>query len=166
MSLNISKATATEFAFVIGHVPNGTNIHDTDALRLNVYNVNIPGLSLTDTEFLWQGKTVHYHIGGISFEPLTLNFTVDVNFENWKVLFNWMTFIADNKDIPSLDPDDYVTDASLILFDNFENVHSRIIFRNMWVQSLGEISFSIREGETQIESSATFYYDRYELSDG
>ena len=163
--LGISKATATEYAFILGKIPNGTNIHDADILRLNIFSIALPGVSLTNTEMPWEGSHVQYHIGGITFDPLNINFIVDSEFENWKTLFRWLTYIANNKDIPSQKPDDYVTDANIIIYDNFSNPHTFVTFKNIWIQSLGELTFSIRDGETHIECNAIFYYDRYEIAD-
>jgi hypothetical protein len=161
MTLNISKATSTEYSFILGQVPGNTGIHAVDTLRLNIFNVELPSVSLTNTEFNWQGKHVDYHTGGITFDPLNISFIIDVNFDNWKVLFNWITFITDNKTIPSQQANDYVTDANLLIYNNFGLITTTIQFKNIWLQSLGSVTFSIREGETQIESNATFHYDRF-----
>ena len=159
----ISKATATEYAFVIGSIPSDKNIHAVDELRLNIFNINLPSVSLTQSDMPWQGKIDKMHIGGISFEPLNISFLVDVDFKNWKSMYNWLTFIANNYDVPSKNANEYVTDASLIIYNNFNGINTKIIYKNMWIQSLGELSFSIRDGESHIESTATFVYDRYEI---
>ena len=163
--LNLAKATATEYYLVFPKVPNDPNIHASDELKLNIFNINIPTFSLEDTKFLWQGKYVEFHIGGVSFDPLTVSFVVDSEYRNWKLLFRWLTYIANNKDKPSNVPNDYVTDASIILYDNFHKKHTFITFKNIWIQNLGELQLSIREGETYIECNATFQYDRYEIED-
>lgn len=163
MPLNISKATATEYNFVLGKIPSDSDAHAVDTLRLNIFGINLPSINLQNTNFNWQGKYVQYHIGGITFDPLNVNFLVDSNFKNWKTLFQWITFIANNKDKPSMKPNDYVTDANLIVMDNFGTITTNIVYRNVWIQNLGELSFSTREGESLIESSAVFQYDRYEL---
>lgn len=161
MPLNISKATATEYAFVLNRLPN--NIHDMDELRLNIFNITLPSVSLTQTEMPWQGKHTNMHLGGITFDPLNINFIVDSEFRNWRVLFNWMMYIADNQEKPSEDANNYVVDGSLIIYDNFNKIHTTISYKNMWVQTLGELSFSVRDGESLIESSATLMYDYYEI---
>jgi len=165
MSITLSKATSTEYAFVIGKIPSDSDFHATDTLRLNIFNITLPGVSLENVEFPWEGKHVQYHVGGITFDPLNISFLVDSNFHNWKILFRWLTSIANNSDKPSAKANDYVTDANIVIYDNFGAAHTFITFKNLWVQSLGEVSFSIRDGETLIESSAIFQYDRYEMVD-
>lgn len=164
-SLVISKATATEYAFVLGKIPSDDSLHAVDSLRLNIFNINLPSVSLDTSDSHWEGKHMSYHIGGITFDPISINFIVDSNFINWKVLFRWLTFIANNYDKPSTEYDKYVTDASIIIFDNFGKKHTIVTFKNIWIQSLGELSFSIRDGETHIESNAIFQYDRYFIED-
>ena len=160
----LSKATATEYDFILGKIPSDDDLHAVDELKLNIFNVTLPGLSLDNTEFNWQGKHVQYHIGHITFDPLNINFIVDSAFENWKCLFDWIIFIANNKDKPSSAANDCVTDANIVIYDNFGESHSFITFKNLWIQNLGEVTFSIRDGESHIECNASFLYDRYEVT--
>lgn len=163
MGISISKSTSTEYQFVLGKIPSDPSIHATDILKLNIYSISLPTVSLNPNEFYWQGKHIEAHAGGITFDPITINFLVDNNFDNWKVLFNWLTFVADNKERPSREFDEYVTDGSIIIFDNFSKINTTVTFKNMWISSLGEVTFSIRDGESLVECSATFYYDRYSI---
>jgi len=167
MPLNtLNRATATQYRFVLNQLPTAISagtVHDMDTLKLNIFNVNLPSVSLEQSQMDWQGMHTYQHTGGITFDPLTINFLVDGRFANWRILFNWITAIANNKDRPTRPPKEYITDGGIILLDNWENVLFKIAFINMWVQSLGELSFSIRDGETHIECSATFLYDRYEV---
>lgn len=163
MPINISKATSTEYALVIGKIPNNPAFHATDTLRLNVYSLNLPSVTVENSEYNWQGKHVEYHTGGITFDPLNINFLVDSNFANWRILFDWMMYIADNKTRPTNVPNNYVTDANILVYDNFGTIKITVTFKNLWIQTLGELSLSTREGETLIESNAIFQYDRYEI---
>ena len=56
-------------------------------------------------------------------------------------------------------------DASLSITDNYEKEVARVAFKNIWVQNLGEITLSQREGDVTMESSATFLYDRFEITE-
>jgi hypothetical protein len=164
MTLNISKSTATEYSFQLGKIPSASDIHAVDELRLNIFNINLPAISLNQGEMSWQGKHIQLHLGGMSFDPLNISFLVDSECRNWNILYKWLTYIADNKEKASMVADQYVTDASIVIFNNFNQSHTKVTFKNIWVQTIGEISFSIRDGESHIESSATFLYDRYEVS--
>jgi len=161
----LSKANATQYKLVLHKIPViGSTIHDLDTLRLNIFNVILPGINLDMSQMPWQGLHTPMHQGGINFDPLTINFVVDGRFANWKILFDWLISIANNKDKATSLADEYVTDASLLLMDNWDTILFKIVFKNLWITSLGELTFSIRDGETHIECSSVFTYDRYEVS--
>jgi hypothetical protein len=103
------------------------------------------------------------HQGGITFDPLNISFLVDSRFSNWKILFNWLVSIANNKEKASSPPPQYITDATLIVMDNWDNAIFKILFLNLWITSLGELTFSVRDGETLVECTSSFIYDRYEV---
>ncbi len=161
--ITIDKATATEYSFVIGKIPGSDGIHSTDEVKLNIFNVEIPSVSLDSTTLFWNGKHIQVHPGGITFDTLNISFTVDADFNNWKALFRWLTSITNNKDTPTEIFSEYLTDASIQIYDNFGEITNTIMFKNVWISSIGQVSFNIREGETYIECSATFNYDRYEI---
>ena len=161
-----SRATATQYKLVLNQIPipiSAGNIHDMDDLKLNIFNVTLPSVTLDQAQMDWQGKHVYLHHGGVTFDPLNINFIVDGQFKNWRILFTWLTNIANNKDRATRPPDEYVTDGAIILLDNWNETVFTLAFRNIWIQNLGELQFSIRDGETTIECSALFYYDRYEI---
>lgn len=162
----LSRATATQYRLVLNQIPipiSAGSLHDMDELKLNIFSVVLPSITLDQSQMDWQGKHTYLHHGGVTFDPLNISFVVDSRFANWKILFTWLTSIANNKDRPTRPPDEYVTDAAIILMDNWDQTLFKLVFKNLWIQSLGELSFSIRDGETHIECTAIFYYDRYEL---
>jgi hypothetical protein len=159
---SLGKATATQYKFTLSRLPvSGAGIHQLDTLKLNLFDVNVPGMSLDTSEMPWQGMKAKMHMGGITFDSLNINYVVDSEFKNWKLLSQWLLAIANNKDRPSRPADEYVLDASIILMDNWNNVVMSVIFSNLWIQSVGELRLSVRDGETIIESSAVFNYDYY-----
>ena len=161
--VNVNRATATQYQLVIPKIPTETSLSAVDELKLNLFAISLPSVSLNTGEGQWQGKKMQFHNGGMTFDPWQISYIVDSNFNNWKILFKWLTFINNNKDIPSEKPAAYMVDASLKLMDNYNNETLVIMFKNVWVQSIGELSLSIRDGETHIECNATLYYDRYEI---
>lgn len=165
ISVILSKATATQYKMVFPLLPSETSPKATAELILNIFAVNIPSVSLNQAESYWQGKHMDLHLGGMSFDPLNISFMVDSNFKNWIAMFNWLKLVSDNKTVPSAVPKDYMVDASIILMDNWNEVVLRVLFKNVWIQSLGEMSLSVRDGESHIESTAVFYYDRFEIEE-
>jgi hypothetical protein len=76
---SIGRASATQYKFILNHIPiSGSNIHDLDTFRLNIFSVVLPGMSLDSSQMDWQGKHINVHHGGITFDPLNINFIVDI----------------------------------------------------------------------------------------
>lgn len=161
--VNINRATATQYSLAIPVIPTETQRDATDEILLNLFSVTLPTISLNTSESPYQGNKMQFHAGGMTFDPWTIQFMVDSQYNNWQVLFKWLTYINDNYNTPSQKPNDYMVDCSLKLMDNFNSEVLVIVFKNVWIQSLGELSLSVRDGESHIECSATLYYDRYEI---
>ena len=72
---------------------------------------------------------------------------------------------SNNKDKMMENHRDFSVDSSLSIQDNFQREILRIFFTNLWVNTLGEVRFSTREGEQNLECQAQFIFDRYEVRD-
>jgi hypothetical protein len=163
MRTNLNKATPSNFELIFPMVPMGDNIRDTQGLTLNIHTTVIPSLTLDTTEVPWQGGTIHQDIGSITFEPWLVQFTVDSTFSNWMVLYKWITFINNNKDRYGRSTDQYKVDATLRILDNFRSEILVMDLTGVWINMLGDINLTYREGDNNLESSANFIYDRYEI---
>lgn len=163
MTTNLNKSTASNFELIFPKVPTGNSLRDTEGLTLNIFETVIPSLTLDTVDVHWQGGVAHQDIGGITYEPWYVNFTVDSKFENWKVLYKWLTFINNNKNRYGRSTDTYKIDATLRILDNFRNEILVVDIIGLWVNMLGEISLTYREGTQDLSSSANFIYDRYEI---
>ena len=160
---NLNKTTATNYQLAIPLLPSETTLEASKELMMNIYGTVIPGLSLDLSESKWQGNKMLYHSGGLNFDTWEIQFLVDSQYKNWTLLYNWLTTIANNYDTPSAKPSDYQVDCSLKITDNFQNTVLKIILKNTWIQSLGVVTLSQREGEAQVECSATLAFDRFEV---
>ena len=163
MRTNLNKATPTNFELIFPMVPMSSGIRETQGLTLNIHTTVIPSLTLETTEINWQGGTAYQDIGGITYEPWLVNFTVDSVFSNWIVLYKWLTYINNNKDRYGRERNDYKVDATLRILDNFRSEILVIDLIGVWINMLGEISLTYREGSQNLESAANFIYDRYEI---
>ena len=94
-----------------------------------------------------------------------MDFIVDEGLLNWSILNRWMMYINNNKDRRGRVMNEYAIDATLRVIDNFQKEILRIFFTNLWVSMVGEVRFSTREGDQNLESQAQFVYDRYEVRD-
>lgn len=163
MSTNLNKATPSNFELIFPVIPTENNIRATESLTLNIHETVIPSLTLATNEIPWQGGKFHMEIGDITYEPWYVNFTVDSKFSNWRTLHKWLTFINNNKDTYSRRTNEYKVDATLRVLDNFRNEIFVVDLMGMWINMVGQIGLTYREGSTNLESSANFMYDRYEV---
>ncbi|HRR48418.1 MAG TPA: hypothetical protein P5293_00360 [Bacteroidales bacterium] len=163
ITVNIHRATPSNFRLKFPTLPSETSRAATAELELNLFGTVIPGLSLDQAESPWQGGKLQLQVGKLVFDSWTVNFIVDSEFRNWKALANWIFYINNNKDKFGVLPNNMVVDASLQITDNFSRKIMAINFKNVWIQQLGEITLSTREGGAVLEASATFIYDRYEI---
>lgn len=163
MSTNLNKATPSNFELIFPKIPTSDNIRELNGLTLNIHTTVLPSITLDTTDVFWQGGTVHHDIGSISYEPWLVNFTVDSKFSNWTALYKWLTFINNNKDTYGRSTDQYKVDATLRILDNFRNEILVVDLLGVWINMVGEISLTYREGSMNLESAANFMYDRYEI---
>lgn len=160
----VNKSSPTNFELVFPKIPTESTISASEELTLNIYGSVIPGLTLDTTEEHWMGSSTQVPARA-TYEPWSVDFIVDSQFYNWKVLFEWLTSIHNNKDTYPGDPDDYKVDATLRVIDNFQDEILRVFFVDVWIQALSEIQFSHRESEVNLECNANFAYDRFEIRD-
>jgi len=161
----LDKASPANFHLVLPNLPPDITIADTAELVINIFGTVIPGVNLDVLEHFWAGGKYHGDSGLISYDPWTVDFVVDAQLLNWQILYRWLTYINNNKDIRGRIPQEYTIDATLRVLDNFQREILRIFFTNLWVNTLGEVRFSTREGEQNLECQAQFIFDRYEVRD-
>jgi len=163
MRTNLNKATPSNFELIFPKIPVSDNIRDMQGLTLNIHTTVIPSVTLDTTEINWQGGTIHQDSGSITFEPWLVTFTVDSKFNNWSTLYKWITFINNNSDRYGRTRNEYKIDATLRILDNFQEEIMVVDLIGVWINMLGEISLTYREGSQNLESSANLVYDRYEI---
>lgn len=163
LSVELNKANPTNFELAFPLVPNQTHIGAAEELILNIHGVILPSFNIPNQESSWQNATRKIPSGPIEFEILTVQFVVDAQFKNWKVLYNWMRYIANNRDKMLEKYENYAIDATLRIIDNFNTDILGIDFTGMWPTNLQEVSFSMKEGEVLLEAGATFVYDYFTI---
>ena len=163
LDVNVDKASPASFELVFPILPEGVGLASGKELTLNIFSTIIPGVTMDVEELRWQATKTTQATGTLTFEQWNVNFLVDSELLNWKSLFNWLTFINNNKDKMLESPEDYVVDATLRVIDNFGSEVFRLFFTGVWINALAELTMSHREGEQVLECNGQFVYDRFEL---
>lgn len=160
-NFNISSSDHFKLSFPL--LPFHSTLSSSKELSMNVYGTIIPRLSFQIAEDRYQGWKLKRVEGGIEYDPFIIQFQVDEEFLNWKILYTWLTSINNNKDIVGMSLLDYEVDASLLILDDFGKKIMGVKYFGLFPYDLGEISLSHREGESNLECSCTFGYTRFEL---
>ncbi len=165
MSLNVqlNKSTPTNFRLVFPVIPGNTTLEINEELVLNIHGIVLPGVSLEPLEMGYNNTKSKLSMGPMLFEEFAVDFLVDSQFKNWKLIFNWISYMNNNKDKGNLPHNEFVVDMSLQVLDNFQDEILRVAFVRCWPTQLAAVNFSQREGEAALECNAVFNFDYYEI---
>jgi hypothetical protein len=158
---NIDKATPTNFQLIFPKLPTEESINANNPFTLNIFSAVIPSLSLAEEERRWQGNKSKDALIPLEFDSWLVSYIVDSRLENWLLLYNWMSYINNNRDKIAELRQAYSVDANLIVTDNYRNPVLSITFVDIWPSVMGEVSFSSREGDIQLESTVNFTFDHF-----
>lgn len=162
-NISLNKAAATNFMLSFPVLPSQNSISATTPLVLNIFSAVIPSVSLSSEEKNWQNTKVKGSSTPMEFDQWLVNFVVDDYFYNWKLLFDWMSYINNNKDKMAEEAGNFKVDASLTLLNNYRDKIFNVKFVGIWPTTLGEVSMNQREGDISLESMINFNYDYFEV---
>ena len=97
-NISLNKAAPTNFMLSFPVLPSQSTISASVPLVLNIFSAVVPSVSLNSEERTWQNTKVKGTQSPLEFDQWLVNFVVDDNFQNWKVIFDWMAYISNNKD--------------------------------------------------------------------
>jgi len=162
ISLEMNKSSPINFNLTFPLLPVRGTLAANEEFTLNIHTTVIPGVTLEMLERRWQSTRANA-TGNMEFQPMNTGFIVDAQFKNWQLLFEWMSYINNNKDKMIEEHSNYGVDSSLIVTDNFQSKILGIRFVDMFPMDLSEVSMSYREGEVILEANITFMFDYYEI---
>ena len=160
---NLDKATPTNFQLIFPKLPTEDTISANNPLIMNIFSAVIPSLSLAEEELRWQSNKTKHALEPLEYDTWLVSYVVDSNLKNWALLVKWMQYINDNI-VKHEVQKNYAVDASLVVFSNYRVPVIELHFRSIWPSTLGEVSFSTREGDVQLESTVNFTYDYFTVN--
>lgn len=161
---NLDKLTPTNFQLIFPKLPTESTITANNPLIMNIFSAVIPAVSIAEEELRWQGNKTKHALEAIEFDSWLVSYVVDSEIKNWSLLFKWMAFINDNI-VKHEEHREYAVDASLIVTSNYRVPQLEVSFIDIWPSTLGEVSFSTREGDVQLESTVNFTYDYFTVKE-
>jgi hypothetical protein len=157
---NINPLYNSYFTLVFGR--------GTTQFELNCQKANLPGCSIPEnpqpTIF---GTTIPIPTLQFNYEPLTVEFIVDSELQNWKSIYSWMRNMANiesdsTKNIPY---ETWHWNASLGIYDPVTRcIKTTINFKYIIPITLGGIMFQSDSSDAIIQkASCKFKYSYYEI---
>lgn len=165
LSVNLQKANPTGFELSFPLIPGQTEVGANEELILNIHGTVLPSITIPPLETYWQNTKRQDAGGPVDFEQMTVQFVIDSQFLNWRLIHDWMMYIANNKDKMMEKNENFKVDAALRIIDNFNNDILGVQFIGMYPTNLQEVSFSMKEGEILLEGGATFVYDYFVIKE-
>ena len=153
-----------------------------NSLQFSVYGTVVPSIQVDSENLYYAGQSmkVSKHTRPV-YENVTVNFTIDNEFNNYWVLYKWLDVLNDEKisqfngknifDKPNISPKErnqnktltspelYQTDITLIAMDEFEKDKVKFKFTKAFPVNLGGIDFNYRT-PGEIETTFEFAFSQ------
>ena len=175
-TLNKSRADKFRLVFSIPLALRKINKRSTrttetiqeDSMQLSVFGTLVPEIVVPALEIRYAGSTLYNSTHSKnSYPPVTVNFTIDNEYNNYWVIYKWLNLLHDEKtglfDKSNLITDDifldYQTDISIFGLDEFENNRIKFTYTKAFPTAIGGITYNYQNSE-EIQSSFTFVYSQ------
>jgi len=149
-----------------------------DSLQYSVYGTVVPATAINPVDLPFSGQTLSVTSNKREkYQNITVNFTVDNNYNNWWVLWKWLDYI-NGATSSTMDPDNltqlpqtptqytglanlqpYQTSVVVEGLDEYNNKKIRWTYSKAFITNLTGIAYSYRDAD-QLESSFTFSFSQ------
>ena len=139
-----------------------------DTMHMSVYGAVVPELTVAAIEIPYGGSNLYQSAHARDpYPPVTVNFTIDNEFNNYWVIYKWLNLMHDQKtgiyNQDGLGDDDnftnYQTSMTLYGLDEYENRRIEFTYTKAFPTILGNIEYNYRT-TGEIEASFTFVYSQ------
>jgi hypothetical protein len=146
-----------------------------DTLQFAIYGTVVPQIQVPAIPVNYSGGAMHISSQvHPAYPPITVNFTVDNQFNNYWVIYTWLnalrsatdgTYATSIHDLPQVRGDmllrDYSTNMSVFGLDEYNNEIVKWTYKHAFPTSLGEISFNNRTSG-EIDTTLQFAFAEIE----
>jgi hypothetical protein len=153
-----------------------------NSLQFSVYGTVVPAIQVPEESLYYAGQSmkISKHTRPV-YENVTVNFTIDNEYNNYWILYKWLDLMNDEKistfngkeifDKPNISPkekrnpntltptDLYQTNITLYAKDEFDKNKVKFVFTKAFPVNLGGISFNYRESG-EIETTLEFAFSQ------
>jgi hypothetical protein len=164
-----------------GQLVRTSDTLNLDTLQYSVYGTVVPATNIQASNLPYAGQSLNVTTGKRdNYAPITVNFTVDNGFNNWWVLWKWLSFINDPEqsilDSDNLTPiaknslnkvvysntgnlEPYQTKITVYGLDEYNSKKIQWNYSKAFITNLAGISYNYRTPD-QMESSFTFTFSQ------
>jgi len=155
------------------------NSIDLDALQISIFGTVVPPIVVPSNEARFAGQS--YNVSSYArpnYGPLTVSFVVDNQFQNYWLLWKWLSILNDPKEnyYSGTDPKletykdridsgiltEYQTNFSVIGLNEYNQNKIEFIYYNGFITNLGGITYNYRDPEL-IESTVEFQFSQLDV---
>ena len=139
-----------------------------DAFQFSVYGSVVPEITVPSIQIGYAGSNLYNSAHAKEpYPPVTVNFTVDNEFNNYWTIYKWLDLMHDEKeglyDVDDLSIDErfasYQTDMTLYDLDEYDNKRIEFTYTKAFPINVGAMNYNYRDS-SEIESSMTFVYSQ------
>lgn len=132
---------------------------------INVVSVNLPGITVEDSEVQTPFKVLRYP-DKLVYNDLVVRFKVDEDMSNYIEIYNWMNQIGRPEQFSAPNPDailpndlysNYSSDGTLIILNSVNKANIEIRFKDLFPVVMSDIEFTSQETDvTYVDATVTF----------
>lgn len=146
-------------------------------ILMSIHGTVVPDISVPEVDMRFQGQNLHLSTySRPTYPPITINYVIDNQYNNYYVFWKWLDImnlslkdyyggsaVGDNVSTLIGDQFEYQTTINISALNEYNEPVLDFIYTKAFLTSLGGITYSYREGQALMESSATFHFSQLEV---
>jgi len=156
------------------------NLISINPLQLSIFGTIVPEVAVPSNEVRFAGQS--YNVSSYTrpnYQPITVSFIVDNKFENYWILWKWLSILNDPESSyyagtkPKLETwkdrldsgiiTEYQTNFSVIGLNEYNQRSIEFVYHNAFITNIGGITYDYNDTE-QIKSTATFQFSQLNVN--
>ncbi len=131
--------------------------HRAPNVEYFLQSFTIPTINVNETTIARPQRDAHVSGDKLMYDPFTVTMLVSEDMDNFKEIYSWL-----EKSVMSNNSSELYDDVTVHILTSKNNPNKRIIFRNTFPISIGNLSFSVQEAEIVYGTvDVTFRYDYF-----
>ena len=146
-----------------------------DPLQISIHGTIVPNIAVPEIDTKFRGQNLYLtSYTRPSYPPITVNFLVDGQYNNYFVLWQWLNVMNNVEDSvyggtarPTQEDNiitgsqaEYQTTITVLGLDEYNNPVIEFVYTKAFITNLGSINYSYREGSSLIECTASFHFSQ------